>query len=126
MEIWSIWYQNFSDIKYINYFDEQKNIEFFLKKISFSGHSVTGESEYKFLEYIDNENLLKTRYYIYSKDNDFIILLLQYLNSEFIVVLEGENGKYWFIDIIKVREYLIWSERNKENIWDPYLKTFLW
>ena len=95
------WYQIYKLLWFCNQW-WTKNIEFFLKKISFSGHSVTGESEHKFLEYIDNEKLLKTRYYIYSKDNDFIILLLQYLNSEFIVVFEGENGKYWFI------EYLFW------------------
>lgn len=87
--------------------DEQKTLHFHLKKIIFNGSSSIGESEHKFLKYIDQNELKDVRYFIYSNDNDLIILLLQYIDTKFFVVFDDGNNKYSYIDISKVRNYFL-------------------
>lgn len=83
------------------------------KTFVYSGKFVPGEAEHKYFDYFrrckkSSDWRKGQRHFIISKDNDLILLALQFIDEDFTIIQPNDNNNpYSIINVTEVRKYLI-------------------
>ena len=118
--------------KYIDWFirnEMNQNINFQNIEIFFSNEKVSGEGEYKIIQFIKNKCKKTDKIFIYTCDSDMILLSLLLFENEIILIRNSSIYGFEYVHVDKCRNLLLhnfsFDNDHKETMKDFYLLFFL-